>query len=186
MAEYVKGTLACPNDKIIIKSSTSDKDLLEYFTYSFLITEMLNTSLSKDENLDDNVATCQSLALDAFDKAEKLSEIIYTNAVNETFLGHFNIVSYSFLLKCHIATVIVHCFVLTLMFLQIKNFTELLHYQNLSDNTTLELLRQVGSDNVQETKKLMLKKASEQGWLWCIALKKVSFFHILAKQKLKK
>lgn len=108
MAEYVKGTLACPNDKIIIKSSTSDKDLLEYFTYSFLITEMLNTSLSKDENLDDNVATCQSLALDAFDKAEKLSEIIYTNAVNETFLGHFNIVSYSFLLKCHIATVIVH------------------------------------------------------------------------------
>lgn len=97
MAEYVKGTLASPNDKITVKSSISDKDLLEYFTYSFLVIEMLNTSLSKDENPDDNdekhVTTCQSLALDVFDKAEKLSEIIYMNAVNKTFLGHFNIVS---------------------------------------------------------------------------------------------
>lgn len=97
MAEYVKGTLASPNDKITVKSSISDKDLLEYFTYSFLVIEMLNTSLSKDENPDDKdekPLTSQSLALDAFDKAEKLSEIIYTNAVNETFLGHFNIVSF--------------------------------------------------------------------------------------------
>lgn len=97
MAEYVKGTLACPNDKIFIKSPISDKDLLEYFTYSFLITEMLNTSLS-NESLDDEdgklETSCQSRVLDAFDKAEKLAEIIYTNAVDETFLGHFNIVSF--------------------------------------------------------------------------------------------